>query len=76
MVSFLISMHFGSPRFGLTIKFQTVDPEIISILIFQRRILYVIFREKCLLCYIVLTDQILSYRIVIGIYIVPKSYRR
>ena len=48
------------------IKLQTIDPEIYSILIFQKRvwdqflhhILCMIFQEKCFSCYILLTDQI------------------
>ena len=42
-------------------KLQTIDPEICSILIFIKKdldILYTIFQEKCLSCYIQLTDQI------------------
>ena len=48
------------------IKLQTVDPEICSIFIFQKRfreqllhhILSIIFQEKCLSCFILLTGQI------------------
>ena len=48
------------------IKLQTIDPEICSILIFQRKVWYqflhhnlcMIFREKFFSCYILLTDQI------------------
>ena len=48
------------------IKLQTIDPEICSILIFQKRVweqflhhvLCMIFQEKCLSCYILLPDQI------------------
>ena len=36
LVSSLIPIHFGSPRSGRTIKFQTVDPGISSILVFQK----------------------------------------
>ena len=43
------------------IKPQTIDPEVCSILIFQK---ILIFQEKCLSCYILLTDQI-SYLIAI-----------
>ena len=47
-------------------KLQTIDPEINSISIFQKRgwgqflhqILCMIFKEKCLSCYILLPDQI------------------
>ena len=48
------------------IKLQNIDPEICSILIFQKRaweqflyhILCMIFQEKCFSCYALLTDQI------------------
>ena len=48
-------------------KLQIIDPEICSILFFQKRvweqfvhyILGMIFKEKCFSCYILLTDQIL-----------------
>ena len=48
------------------VELQTIDPEICSILIFQRRvqqqflhhILCMTFHEKCFLCYVLLTDQI------------------
>ena len=50
------------------IKLQTIDPEICSILTFQKRvwdqflhyILHMIFPEKCFPCFILLTDQIPS----------------
>ena len=48
------------------IKLQIIDPEMCSILIFQKKvwnqflhhILCMIFQEKCSSCYILLTDQI------------------
>ena len=49
------------------IKLQTIDPEISSILVFQKRgweqfphhILCMIFQQRCFSCYILITDQIL-----------------
>ena len=49
------------------IKLQAADPEICSVLIFQKRdleqflhhILRMIFQEKCFSCYLLLADQIL-----------------
>ena len=43
VVSMLVSTYFGNPRLGYTIKtncikIQTVDPEIWSILIFEKRV--------------------------------------
>ena len=71
MICSLVLIYFDSPQLEHTakinwIKLQTIDPEICSILIFQKRvwnyflhhISCMIFQEKCFLCYILLTDQI------------------
>ena len=70
MVSTLVSIYFGNPRFGHTIKtnckkIQTVDPEIQSTLVYKKESkasLFTTFRvrfiKKNVLCYILLTDQI------------------
>ena len=72
MVSTIVLTLFGRPRLRHTIKtncviFQTVHPEVCSIMIFYKRIcdyiasyhiLCMIFREKYFSCYILLTDQI------------------
>ena len=79
MIRALVLIYFGRRRLGHTIKatsltFQTVDPEICSILIFYKRvwnlflyhILCMIFKEKYFSCYILLTKKI-SLSLLLGI---------
>ena len=68
-LSILVLTYFGGPWFGHRIKFvtfQTVDPEVCSILIFRiasgnsfsTTFCVWFFKKKCFSCYILLTEQI------------------
>ena len=58
--------HFNYQYCSSMIRLEGIDPQICSILTFQKRvweqflhhILWMIFQEKCFLCYILLTDKI------------------